>query len=176
MPLTAALKEWMDSEGWDDEIEVAEDRGFSRVATSFSINDQPHKTFLEVNEKIERFSVYIYSPVNVPPARMPEMVRILNRINMRIGLGRLGCHDDDDSNPVQFLARIDVEGGSLSPTQIETMVNAAVGTFNPYGQLLAAVALTKQSGDALWKSYLEDEAAAEAARAKAEDEAGPSEL
>lgn len=176
MPLTKVLKQWMDLEEWADEIEVNEFRNSSRVSTDFAINGQVYKAFIEVFELDERLSVYLYSPFLVPPPRAQEMARVVNRINMRLGLGRLGFDDDEDSNRIQFLATIDVEGGSLAVKQIGSMVGAAVGTFNPYGELLAAVALTKQSGDALWTSFLEEEAAAEAAQAKSEDESGPSEL
>lgn len=176
MPLTKAVKAWMDSEGWDDDIQVGEDRSTSRVATSFEINDQPYRMFLEANEKDERFSVYLYSPFHVPPARMPEMSRLLNRINTRLGLGRLACHDDDESNPVQFLAVCDVEGGSLSAGQVGTMIAAAVATFRPYGELLAAAVFTKQQVDALWEEYLEDREKKEAEKVKQKKASVPPEL
>ena len=150
MPLTKAVKEWLVSEDWEDEIAIDDERASSRVEAKVGINDQPHRLFLEADETSQRLAVYIYSPMTVPPARMADMARILNRINCRWELGRLACYDDEDSNPVQFRANIDVEGGSLSPNQIGTMVGAAIGTFNRFGQLLAAVALTKQPGDKLW--------------------------
>ena len=156
MPLTQVLKGWMTSEGWNDDIQAGGDQCSSRVVTRVAVNDQPHKMYLEVDEENSRFSVYLYSPVNVPPARMPEMVRILNRINMGLVLGRLGCSDDQDANPVQFMVAIDVEGGTLSLTQVTTLVSAAVGTYDIYGSLIAATALTKQSVDALWAGFIEE--------------------
>ena len=172
MPITAALSEWLKQEEWEDEIDVKEGRKFAQVVTSVTINDQSHRMFLEANETNQWFSVYLYSPIKVPPAKMGEMTRLINRVNMRLGLGRLACPDDDEANPVQFLARIDVEGGVLEPKQIGNLVGAAFGTFNPYGSLITTVALTKQSAAACWAELLEEEAAAE----KAEQEEGPSEL
>jgi hypothetical protein len=168
MPLTKILKEWAVSENWKDDIEVNDDRSYSRIVTTYSIYNQPHRTLLEVAEKFERFSVFMYSPVSVPPARMADMTRILNRINTRLGLGRFACHDDEDSNPVQFLVRIDVEGGALAPQQITTMVKEAYWAFRPYGQLIATAALTKQSANDLWAKFLAEEAAEEAAQKRKE--------
>lgn len=172
MPLTQVMKKWMDSEGWDDEIELDESHTRSRVVTSFGVEGQSYRTFLEVSEKDETFFVYMYSPFSCPPARMGDMARILNRINMRLRLGRLGCHDDDDANPVQFKACVDVEGGTLAGGQIDTLLGSASASFRQYGQLIASVALTKFPEGDLWKSFLEDEA-----KQEADDEgSGPSEL
>ncbi len=176
MPLTKVVAAWMVSEEWEDDIGVSADRQAARVSTQFKINDQAHRLYFEIDEASETFSVFLYSPVNVPPSRMSDMARILNRINMRLRLGRLGCRDDEDANPVQFLVRIDVEGGALVPEQIGNMLGAGIGTMSQYGQLLAATALTKQSADALWSSFLEEEAAEEAANKETEEESGPSEL
>lgn len=176
MPLTKVLKEWTVSVESEDEIEVNDDRKRSRLATVVGIGDQPHRMILEVDENYEWISVSMYSPVNVPPARMADMSRILNRINMRLGIGRLGCHDDKDSNPVQYLALIDVEGGTLAAQQIASMVGAGFATFGPYGQLIAATALTRQPADALWANFIEEEGAEEAAKEKAEEDSCPSEL
>ena len=172
MPLTKSLKDWLTSKEWNDEIEIDEGRKASRVQTVVGIENQGHKLFLEVKEDTDRFSVYMYSPFNVSPAKMPEMARVLNRINISNALGRLACSDDDDANPVQFHSIVDVEGGALSVTQIDTMVSASIHAFERYGELLAAVALTKQSGNALWKSFLKEQAAA----SKVSEDAGPSEL
>lgn len=176
LPITKVVAAWLVSENWEDEIDVADDRKAARVSTQFGINNQSHRLFFEIDEASETFSVFFYSAVNIPPARMPDTVRVLNRINMRLRLGRLGCHDDEDANPVQFLARIDVEGGALVPDQVRNMLGAGIATMKQYSQLLAAAALTRQSADRLWAEFLEEEAAEEAANKKIEEESGPSEL
>lgn len=172
MPLTKVLQEWLNDEGWQDHIETDDSRVRAEISTNFSVNDQPHRLFFNVDEEREWLSVYMYSPMNVPHARMGEVTRILNRVNTRLGLGRLACYDDEESNPLQFLVRIDVEGSALTTRQITSMISAAIGTFRGYGQLLIAAALTKQSVDSLWNEFLEEESADQ----KVREEAGPSEL
>lgn len=169
------LREWCDAEESKIEIETKEDRTAARVSGPIDIDGQDHRLFIETDETNQLLSVFVYSPYKVKPARMGDMARILNRINIGLSLGRLACYDDDEDNPVQFLARIDIEGGQLGKTQIGTMISAAGGTFDDCGQLLAAVALTRQPVDLLWKQYLEERADKEAKR-RSDGNKGPSEL
>jgi len=157
MPLTAVLQQWLDAEEWQDEIEIDDDRKNSSLVTKFVINDQAHRLFLEAHEETKTFCVYLYSPFNVPPARIADMVRILNRINFSYAkAGRLACNDDKESNPVQFQRVIVVEGSSLVPKQIGVMASEAVDVFNVFGELLAAIALTKQPVEDLWSNHIEE--------------------
>jgi hypothetical protein len=151
---------------------VSPDRLVGRVSTTINVNQQPHRLYLEAYESDQVFAVFMYGPVNTPPARMAEMARIINRINMRTRIGSLGCHDDEDANPVQFRASIDVEGSALTPRQIGNLVGAAMSMFKRYDRLLAATALTGRSVDSLWNEFLEEDAA----RRSEESDAPPTEL
>jgi len=164
MPITAALSQWLKQEDWKDEISVREDRKFAEVATTVNINEQTHRMYLEADETAEWISVFVYSPIKVPTAKIGEMARLINRVNMRITLGRLACPDIDEACPVQFLVRIDVEGGVVTPNQIDTMVGVSWEVFRMYGPMITAVALTKQSEAACWAEFLEEEAVAEKAK------------
>src|SRR5262249_29972196 len=126
MKLTSVLKEWMEQEEWKDEIELKDAGKGAHVDTAFGINDQRHRLVLDTDEEGEVFAVHLFSPFNVPPARMADMSRILNRLNCGLRFGRLCCWDDDDSNPVTYEHAIDVEGSKLAPKQIGHMVSAAV--------------------------------------------------
>lgn len=180
MPLTAVLKQWMTEMEWGDEIEVNDDRNYGRVRTEYSIDNQDHRLFLEVDEKREWFSVFLYGPVNVPPPRRAIVADILNRVNLSLGIGRIACPLSDNPMPVQFLARIDVEGSTFTPNQIHNMLKPALGTYEEYGDLLTAAALTKQTADQLWENFLAEQAAKEAAENEAnefaENDEGPTEL
>jgi hypothetical protein len=99
------------------------------------------------------------------------MAVIVNRINDAVGLGRLSVADRGEAAEVRYIGKIDVEGGTLAPKQVGTLVNASVSVMGRYAELLASVALTKQPIDQLWAAFLE-----EAAKKEAEDESGPTEL
>ena len=172
MKLTSVLKKWMDQEEWKDEIQLDDQGNRARVDVNVGINNQGHRFILQTDEKGEVFTVTLLSPFSVPPARMADMSRILNRLNLGLTFGRLYCPDDAESNPVAFEHSIDVEGSELVPKQISNMMGAATGTFAGREELLAAVALTKQPIDALWANFLEEQEK----REKESEESGPSEL
>jgi hypothetical protein len=143
---------------------------------TMGVNDQPHRIFLETDEQDQIFKLTMVSPFSVPPARMADMARILNRLNCRIGTGKLWCIDDENANAVMFQHAIDVEGSKFVPKQIHNMMGAAIGTFQVNGDLLAAVALTKQPIEALWADFIEQDASQQETSAAEEEEAGPTEL
>lgn len=172
MKLTSALKKWMDQEEWNDEIQIDDVENGARVDTTVGINNQGHRLILQTDETGEVFTVTLMSPFNVPSARMADMARILNRLNGGLRFGKLYCWDDADSNPVTFEYVIDVEGSELVPQQIGNMLRPAMNTFAGSGELLAAVALTKQPIDALWAAFREEGEKRESAH----EETGPSEL
>lgn len=166
MKLTAVLAEWMRQEGWDDDIEVDAEDNSSRVVTSMGILDQRYQLFFEVNEAGERFHVYLYTPFRIPTWREPEFALLANRINARLGLGRI-IVEFGEARPVQFMHAIDVEGGQLAPQQIGTMLGAATGTFRQYAELLSGIAFTRQSADVLWAQFIEEQEMKEEIEAEA---------
>ena len=172
MKLTSVLKKWMEESEWKNEIVINDQGNGARVEGNVGINNQRHSLFLQTDEKGEVFTVTLLSPFNVPPARMADMSRILNKLNVQLRFGRLYCWDDADSNPVTFQHAIDVEKSELAPQQISNMISAAMGAFAAREELLAAVALTKQPIDALWGNFLEEVEKSE----KESEESGPSEL
>lgn len=157
MPLTLAVKAFMDGEEWGDEIKVNEDRTTSTVQTSMTVDDQPFQLWVEVFEPDERIFVFFYSPYRVPIGRRDVVARILNRVNCRLGLGRLACDDGSEARPIQFKCGFDVEGSTLSPVQVNTLIALGVGTFRSYGELLAGAALSKRGIEELWLEYLADQ-------------------
>ena len=157
MRLTSVLRDWMEKREWEDEIDINGDRDFAEVIAWYVMGGQKHPLHLEANELKECFDIYLYTPFNVPPARMADMSRLLNRINLCIGIGRLCCLDEGLTNPVQYKVGIDVEGAPFAPQHIENMLAAGGRILDHYGQLLATVALTDVSADAAWSKFLEEE-------------------
>ena len=172
MKLTSVLKEWIDQEEWKGEIQIDDEGNGALFETRVGINNQGHRLILQVDENDEVFTVTLFSPFNVPPARMADMARILNRLNVGLKFGKFCCYDDAESNPVSFEHAIDVEGSELVPQQIGNMVGPVMGAFARSEELLAAVALTKQPIDALWANFLEEGERGE----ETQEESGPSEL
>jgi hypothetical protein len=156
MPLTAAVQAFMAEEEWEDPLETNDDRTTSTLATTMLIDEQRHRLYLETVETDQRLFVYLYTPYNVPRARLDVMARVLNRVNTELGFGRLAVDDGAEPRPVQFKCAIDVEGSSLAPIQVAVLVGLALATFRDYGRLLAAAAMSRRAFSDLWLEHLED--------------------
>jgi hypothetical protein len=176
MPITKVLKEWMVAKEWDDEIQLSENRRSSRVSTTYNINNQSYRTFIDIDEDDQWFSVFMYSPFSVPISRISEMARALNKINYNNQkVGRIACPDEDEPGPVQFRWTTDLSNGSISKEQIDYMVETPVGFFNFFGEVLAAIALTKAPAESLMAEFWEEKGRENANDADDEDDV-PSEL
>mgnify|MGYP006077385931 CR=1 FL=1 len=157
MPLTQVVQKYTKLQEWGDEIEVNEERTNSELGSSIGINNQACRFYIQVDENSEQIKVFLYTPFSVPPSRMPEVARLLNIINSYSRLGCFACADDDESNPIRFLAIIDVEGGVVSVEQIATMMSAAVQRMEGYFELFSVLTFTKRKALAVWKEFIEAE-------------------
>ena len=158
--MTGILTNWIQQQEWQVAIQLEEKYENATFRTRITINDQPHEMYFETDEANCWLSVYLYGATKVPTARMGEMTRLLNRINLRLTIGRLACVDDNESNPVQYRARIILNGATLDAQQIDTLALAAWRIFSIYGPIISRVALTKTSTKECWAELLKEEAAA----------------
>lgn len=155
MPLTAAVKVFMEKEGWDDDdLSINDTRTTSTVTTSVLIEDQKYRLFIEVSEDDQRIFVFLYTPYNVPKSRIDVVARILNRLNTELLFGRLTATERPEPRPIQFRCGFDVKGSSLSPTQVDTLVGLGVSSFRMHGEVLAAAALSRRCLDEIWVEHL----------------------
>jgi len=161
MKLTSAVKKYLEMQEWTDEIEVDDD-GDSVVKSGFNINGQSYRFYIEGWEAQERLKVFMYSPFNVPLARMNEMAVIMNWVNWRIAIGRFAFKRQDEPSPVQYYGMVDVEGGTLSPEMVQQLVGGAVELFEAYGDIMTTVALTKTSAETAIADFEEARRKAEA--------------
>ncbi len=150
MPLAKVLHDWLEDIGWDTEQEISKDRESSRVIARVNMSGQSYRVYIETEEPRHLAEVIVYGPINIPPERMDIATRILNRINTTLVVGRLAVGDDEEANPVQFRASIDVEGSSLTVQQIHGMLSAGHASMAHVSALIAVVALTDRSLEECW--------------------------
>lgn len=138
-------------------FDVEERRSASRLMfTSHTyIDNQTYMVVIETDEKKETIEFFMYSPFRVHPARVRDVIVVLNRINIGQRLGRFAIWDDADSNAIQWKGAIDVEGSEFSVAQIDTLCSAGFSTFRRHFDLLSSIALTQVPADEAWKSFLE---------------------
>lgn len=157
--ITSILTKWIMQQDSEEAFEDESDLEKSTFRRCILVNDQPFQMFFEADEPNRWLSVYAYGPIKVTPSRMGEMTRLLNNINLRLTIGRLACVDDDDANPVQYRARISLNGGTLAAQQIDDLALAAWRICTIYGPIISRVALTKVTTKECWADLLQDEAA-----------------
>ena len=150
MPLAKVLHDWLEDIGWDAEQEISKDRESSRVIARVNMSGQSYRVYIETEEPRHLAEVRVYGPINVPPERMDIAARVLNRVNTTMVVGRLAVDDDDEANPVQFRASIDVEGSILTIKQIYSMLSAGHASMAYVSAMIAVVALTERSLEECW--------------------------
>ncbi len=123
---------------WDDPLTYDADESRCVYDTGIMINDQKFELFCSVDDGVDLATVYLYAPLRVPAERLTETLTLVNYINTRLLLGLLNVFEDGQ---LQFRCRIDVEGGTLGPTMVITMIDAAIRTFREWFERLALVAL-----------------------------------
>ncbi|MCA1807046.1 MAG: YbjN domain-containing protein [Actinobacteria bacterium] len=156
MPLTAAVRAFMESQGWDDDdLSINETRTASTLATSLIIEEQKYRLYIEVSEEDQRIFVFLYTPYNVPRSRLEIVSSLFNRLHYdELLFGRLSCKDGPEPRPIQFKCGFDLKGSTLSPEQVDTLVGLGVSTFRMHGELLAAGCLSKKSLEDLWLEHI----------------------
>jgi hypothetical protein len=157
LELTRVVKAWMDERGWQDAIEVNEDRTASTVQTTMTIREQVYKIYIEVLETEQALMIYLYSPYQVPKSRIAAMALILNRVNFRLDLGRFATNDGPAARPIQMKVCVDVVGSDLTTKQVVTLMGLGVTAFRTYGSVLAATALTQRPVEELWEAFLQED-------------------
>lgn len=158
MRLAKTAQQFLTEREWSYELARKDNTQKHNFRTHVTINRQTYSVFIDTDEDQEVVEVYLYSPFSLDSKRVHELAVILNRINMRLVLGRFATDDDDDSNPIQWKAAIDVEGGSLSVDQLSTMVSAGCGSFRQHAELLSVVGFTKCSVDEAWDEFMKRQA------------------
>jgi hypothetical protein len=153
MELTKIIKEWMNDEGWEDELALDSENLTSRVATKMRIENQSYRLYIDTNEKQKTVDFFFYTPFEVPPDRYEVMAAVLNRVNFRNAAGRFAFKTDGQANPIQYLYRLDTEGSALSKDQVSYSLSLACTTVGEVHSLLASAAMTKESANTLLATF-----------------------
>lgn len=159
-----ALEEFLAAREWTDELEIDMEEKKVQLATGISIGDQSgNRLFVEGYDETDFVDVFIYYGIKCKEAKLGEMSSLLNEIHRRWLFGRFVCLDD---GTLRWSQRVDFEGSSPTGTSIERMVSSGWESAERFLDVIAAVALTKQSAKDAIAEY------DEARRAKAAEAEG----
>lgn len=132
MNITQAVKDWLGSEGWDDEIKADAESGTSQVETSLSSGDNHYSVYIEADESREWLTVFFYLPVEAPTVRYADACVLANQINFQTGLGRFAV--SQGNGVIQYKITFDFEGIAPSPMSLGVMMAAAVANCDRWCQ------------------------------------------
>lgn len=153
-PILNAINDFLGLNDWNDIVTFDQETGESKLAFNVGINDQRYQFFVEGDEADETVAVFAYTPFSVPVSRMADVCRLLNSINMMIGIGRLAVFDNDEPNSIQFKIKYDVTDGACSGRMIDIAVDTAIGVYKNYQQPIAQVIFANKSAKESWQEYL----------------------
>ena len=87
MPLTSLLQTWLDAQPWFGEIELDADERSALLSTDYVLDEQQYRASITVHELTEWLGFALFTPYLVPTERMPELLKLLNGINLRVSVG-----------------------------------------------------------------------------------------
>ncbi|MBS1260941.1 MAG: hypothetical protein MAG453_00258 [Calditrichaeota bacterium] len=131
--LYAQVRSFLSEDGWNPQPIP----GTNVIETGFQGDNGA--MFCRAHMLEEKRQVVFYSilPNKTPETRRVETMEFITRANYALGVGNFEL--DLDDGEVRFKTSIDVEGGTLSPTMLETLVYLNVLTMDRYLPGLNAV-------------------------------------
>jgi hypothetical protein len=167
------LEGYLAAREWTDELSVDEENGAVQLDTGISLGEQSGRLIVEAYEQTDLVDVFIYfKGFSCKEAKVGEMLTLMNSIHLRSRLGRFELLPD---GVARWYHRVDFEGSSPTPTSIHQMVQPGWNIAERWADVLAAVALTKQSAEEALEEFEEVERQREAQQEEAEGD-GPREL
>jgi hypothetical protein len=166
------LEEFLADREWQDELEV--DVESKTVMLRTGVNVASHGggvLVIEASDVTEMVGVFLYLPFNCKGFKIAEMKQLLNDINIRRNYGCFQCIPDGDNGRVRWVHRVDFEGGSPTAKSLHQIVGPGWDTAAEWADVIAAVAITKQTAEEALEEFDEEQRQ----RQEAEDN-GPSEL
>jgi hypothetical protein len=173
MKYKTLLEEYLVAREWTDELSVDEENGAVQLDTSVSLGEQGGRLIVEAYEKSDLIDVFIYfRGFSCKDSKVGEMLKVLNSIHGRVRYGRFELLPD---GVLRWFHRVDFEGSSPTPTSVHQMVQPGWNIAERWADVLAAVALTKQTAEEALEDF--DEAERQRAAQEAPEEGdGPREL
>ena len=172
----AILEDYLKDKGWEDELEIkqGEERTFVTLNTGVTQDGTSGRLIIECAEPpIDVVNFYFYLDVKCKPAKIDQMTILLNEINTRAEIGHFQVFRD--GGYIRWKNKVDFEGSQPTGLSITQNCDPGMVSVGKYGEVITAVALTKQSAADALKEYDEEQEVKEKADFSSEGGA-PTEL
>ena len=142
MRLADKLQQCLDEMGWDDVIKRNVEKQTSQMSTSWGINEQGFRLYLETDEKKDWIQLYLYTPFSALQNKRAECAILFDFINSASSVGSIHVLRNGD---IRFVHTIDFEGAEPSTTMLKNMIYSGSSLFAAWFEEIIAVALTKKT-------------------------------
>lgn len=119
---------WLEDNDWSFSQYETEKSVYA--VANYQADHSTYKLVLEAYEKIDFFFVYAYISAKVPEKKYTAVAELLTRINFGLTIG--GFQFDMNDGTIRYKCSVDVEGSSLSPEMVNSMVGAALSSADEY--------------------------------------------
>lgn len=169
----AVLDEFLEGREWTDEYEVDLEEKSVTLVTNINLSEaHSGRLIIQASDETDYVDVHIYYNQICKESKLDEMAILLNAIHCRWGLGRFMVFDD---GYIRWTHRVDFEGSQPTGLSLNRIVVSGWDSTEKFANVIAAVALTKQSAAEALKEYDEEREASRKA-GQATDDGAPTEL
>ena len=149
------LDEFLKEREWTDEYESdLEEKTISLTSGITICDSHSGRLIIEASDRTDIVDVYIYYNQTCKESKLDEMAILFNGIHQRWALGRFMVLGD---GYMRWSHRVDFEGSQPTGLSLERMVQSGWNAAERFADVIAAVALTKQSAADALKEFDEEQ-------------------
>lgn len=139
---------------WEDKYEVDSDAQTVSLHTKLNITEgHSGNLIIEASDKTDLVDVYIYYGLTCKDGKQDELAKLFNSIHQKWHFGRFMVFADGH---IRWSHRVDFEGSNPTGVSIDRIVGPGWGAAAEFADVIAAVALTKQSAVDAISEYEEE--------------------
>ena len=149
------LDEFLKGREWTDEYESDLEEKTVSLSSGITICDaHSGRLIIEASDITDFVDVHIYYNQNCKESKLDEMAILCNGIHRRWASGRFIVFGD---GYIRWSHRVDFEGSHPTGLSLERIVQSGWNAAATFADVIAAVALTKQSAADALKGYDEEQ-------------------
>lgn len=149
------FEEFLKKRDWHDELDVNAEKKLVTLNTGVRAGSHSGRLIIEGNDANDVVDFFFYLDIRCKEAKLDQMALLLSEIHERWKFGRFVVFRD--GGIVRWQHRIDFEGSQPTGLSIERNVSPGEAAIEEFGDVIAAVALTKQTAAEAIAQYDEEQ-------------------
>jgi hypothetical protein len=144
------LEEFLMAREWEDELEVDAENGVTSLRTRLNLGVQTARLTVTASDRSDLLDVLIHFDIKCRPDKHEQMAVLCNALHERMNYGRFQVSEDSF---ILWFHRVDFEGSTPTALSINNIVGPGWDLAKNFGEVIAAVALTRQSAAEALQEY-----------------------